>query len=265
MTILTTFALLLAAAPGAQETPDNPTKGKHMVWQDDFRKSGLPDSAKWNYEKGLVRNHEAQYYTENRLENAHVDHHMLTIEARKEVYENAEYTSAALESKLSWDHGYFEIKAKIPTGRGAWPAIWFLGNSIREKGPAYVGWPACGEIDLMENVGFDPEKVHFNIHVPKNSTAQGSVASSHIEVPKVWEGWHVYGLDYQPHRLDLYFDGKKVMSYLDDGSGEAQWPFDRPQFLILNLAIGGDWGGQKGIDPAAFPSKFQIAYVKVYQ
>lgn len=239
--------------------------GKHLVWKDEFKVNGLPDSNKWGYEYGFVRNNEAQRYTRSRLENARVTHGELIMEAKREDFEGGKYTSAALESVQAWDHGYFEVVAKIPTGRGTWPAIWFLGDAIRKKGSDYIGWPLCGEIDLMENVGFDPNLVHFNIHTQANSKVEGSVASNHIEVPGVWEGWHTYGLDYQAHKLEMYFDGKKVLTYLDDGKGDKGWPFGRPQFIILNLAIGGDWGGQKGIDDSIFPSKFEVKSVHVYQ
>jgi beta-glucanase (GH16 family) len=261
---LVAFALF-HTLPGVLTGDIDPKIGKNIVWQDEFQKDGLPDTTKWSYEKGLIRNHEAQFYTEGRLANARISNGELTIEARQEEYQGAKVTSAALESVKSWTHGYFEFKAKIPTGVGTWPAIWFLGDGIRKSGPEFIGWPKCGEIDLMENVGFDPEKMHFNIHVEKTGDAPGSTSSHHIEVPKVWEGYHIYGLDYQAHQIDFYFDGAKVMSYLDDGKGEASWPFDKPQFIILNLAIGGDWGGQHGVEPSIYPSKFQIDYVRVYQ
>jgi beta-glucanase (GH16 family) len=117
----------------------------------------------------------------------------------------------------------------------------------------------------MENVGFDPERVHFNVHTQGNSTAPGSVASHNMIVPKLWDNFHTYGLDWLPDRLDFYFDGKKVMTYLNDHKGVSAWPFDEPQFVILNLAIGGDWGGQKGVDDSIFPSKFLVDYVRVYK
>ena len=243
----------------------DPKIGKHLVWQDEFKGSGLPDPSKWQFEYGFVRNNEAQRYTNGRLSNAHVENGVLTIEARHEKFEGGEYTSADLASKVAWDHGYFEFVAKIPTGRGTWPAIWFLGDGIRKKGSDYIGWPLCGEIDLMENVGFDPDKIHFNIHTQSKSQAPGSESSSHVEVSNASSKWHIYGLDYQPHKLDLYFDGKKVLTYLDDGKGDGSWPFAKPQFIILNLAIGGDWGGQKGIDNSIFPVDFKVKSVKVYQ
>lgn len=249
---------------GGDQVQD-PKLGKTLVWKDEFAIDGSPDPLKWKYEVGLVRNHEAQYYTDDRQVNARVENGELVIEAHKENWQGSKYTSAALESTPSWDHGYFEFKAKIPTGKGTWPAIWFLGDSIRQKGDKYVGWPLCGEIDLMENVGFDPNKIHFNIHTQANNTTGGSVASTHLDVPNAFTDWHIYGLDYKPHELDLYFDGKKVMTYLDNSKGSGGWPFDKPQFILLNLAIGGNWGGQQGIDDSIFPAKFEIQYVRVYQ
>ena len=262
---MSTLVVLGALALLSGTRQIDPKAGKTLVWKDDFSLDGPPDPLRWQYEVGRVRNNEAQYYTANRLLNARIWNGELIIEAHREDYDGAKYTSAALESRPHWDHGYFEFKAKIPTGRGTWPAIWFLGQGIREKGDAFIGWPQCGEIDLMENVGFDPDKVHFNIHTTANNTADGSVASTHIEVQNPSAGWHVYGLDYQAHKLDMYFDGKKVLTYLDNGKGEAAWPFDKPQFIILNLAIGGDWGGQKGIDDSIFPAKLEFKYVRVYQ
>jgi len=243
----------------------DPKAGKHVVWKDEFKGSGLPDAGKWGYESGFVRNDEAQRYTQKRLENARVQNGELIIEARHENFEDGKYTSAALESTQAWNHGYFEVVAKIPTGKGTWPAIWFLGDGIRKKGAEYIGWPLCGEIDLMENVGYDSDKIHFNIHTQSNSKAPGSVASNHVDIPGASAGWHTYGLDYQAHKLEMYFDGKKVLSYLDDGKGAQGWPFDKPQYIILNLAIGGNWGGQQGIDNSIFPAKFEIKSVKVYQ
>ncbi len=243
----------------------DPTAGKQLVWSDDFSVDGPPNPAKWKYEVGMVRNHEAQYYTENRTENARVENGELVIEARKEDYKGAQYTSAALESVDSWNHGYIEVRAKVPTGKGTWPAIWMLGEARRKTGADFVPWPLVGEIDMMEQVGFDPNKIHFTIHTKADKKSTGDTTSKQVTVPNASDDWHTYGLDYQAHKLDLYFDGNKVMTYNDDGGGENTWPFDKPHFLILNLAVGGAWGGQKGIDDTIFPAKFEIKYVKVYQ
>ena len=230
---------------------------RKLVWAEEFNRGGPPDPAKWDYEVGLVRNREMQYYTRDRRENARVDDGHLTIEARKEDYEGAKVTSASLTSRQSWTYGRIEVRAKIPTGKGTWPAIWMLGTNIKQ-----VGWPACGEIDIMENVGFDPEKIHCTVHT-RNASGQHASKGQSIVTEKPWEGFHVYAMDWDAKRMVFTFDGKPVLTYENDGVNP--WPFDKPQYLILNLAIGGEWGGQKGVDDSIFPSKYLIDYVRVYQ
>jgi beta-glucanase (GH16 family) len=234
-----------------------------LVWSDEFNYSGLPNSKKWNYEVGFIRNRELQYYTKARKENARVENGTLVIESRKEKFKNpnynpdtnrrgrwsrsrefADYTSASLitRGKASWCYGRIEVRAKLPTGRGTWPAIWMLGTNIRE-----VGWPTCGEIDIMENVGFDPNKIHANSHTKKYNHARNTGKGSSIKVSKPYKEFHIYAIEWYPDR------------------GEAVWPYDKEQYLILNTAIGGAWGGQKGIDESIFPQKFYIDYVRIYQ
>jgi len=259
-----TTAVLLAMTMGAAQA-DDPKRGKRLIWHDEFAKDGAPDPGRWDYEVGKVRNQERQYYTRDRRQNARIENGELVIEARKEAYEGADVTSASLMSVPSWTYGYFEVRAKIPTGKGTWPAIWMLGDGIRQKGDAFVGWPLCGEIDIMENVGFDPDRVHFNIHTQTPGTAEGSTSSSNFTVAQLPNDFHVYGLDWNKDRMNFYFDGKKVMTYINDGKGKGAWPFDAPQYLILNLAIGGNWGGQQGVDDAIFPSRYLVDYVRVYR
>jgi beta-glucanase (GH16 family) len=245
-------ALVLATAP----------KWK-LVWHDEFNKAGRPDPKKWTYEVGYVRNGELQFYTKDRPENARVEGGNLVIEARNDSFEGHKVTSASLTTQglASWTYGRIEVKAKVPTGKGTWPAIWTLGTDITD-----VGWPACGEIDIMENVGFDRDRAHFNIHTPHLGHAPGSSSTFNTVVPNLPDGWHIYAMEWFPDRVDLLMDGKKMLSYLNDGKGdEGSWPFHKPQYLILNLAIGGAWGGQQGVDDAIFPSKYLIKYVRVYQ
>jgi len=234
-----------------------PAPERKLVWSEEFNRPGQPDPSKWDYEVGFVRNHEAQYYTRNRAENAHVDGGHLTIEARKETFEKATVTSASLTSRQSWTYGRIEVRAKIPTGRGTWPAIWMLGTNIKE-----VGWPACGEIDIMENVGFDPDKIHCTVHTRDAAGKHASKGNS-INADKPYDGFHVYAVDWTAKQMVFTYDGKVVLTYANDGTNP--WPFDKPQYLILNLAIGGEWGGQKGVDEAIFPSKYLVDYVRVYQ
>jgi beta-glucanase (GH16 family) len=251
-----------------------------LVWSDDFDKPGLPDSAKWNYEEGFVRNNEAQYYTRARSENARVENGMLVIEARKERLRNAaydpaaqgkgagrrsrefaDYTSASLTTrgKASWTYGRIEVRAKLPPGRGTWPAIWTLGTNNSK------GWPACGEIDIMEFVGFDPGIIHANIHTRKYNHLQKTGKGSQIAIPDACDTFHIYALEWDADHLDFFVDGRKYFTYANEGSGVEAWPYDQDQYLILNLAIGGAWGGAKGVDDACFPQRYYIDYVRVYQ
>jgi beta-glucanase (GH16 family) len=252
-----------------------------LVWSDEFDKPGLPDAAKWNYEVGFIRNNEAQYYTRARSENARVENGMLIIEARKEPFRNpgydpsaqgtslarrnrefADYTSASLTTrgKANWTYGRIEVRAKLPPGRGTWPAIWTLGTNSSQ-----VGWPACGEIDIMEFVGFDPGIIHANVHTKKYNHVMKNGKGSRISISDASEVFHNYVLEWDQNHLDFFVDDKKYFTYTNEGSGVDAWPYDKDQFLILNLAIGGAWGGAKGIDETCFPQRYYIDYVRVYQ
>ena len=251
-----------------------------LVWSDEFKKDGLPNAKKWAYEVGFIRNREAQYYTKARKDNARVEKGMLIIESRKEKFKNPEYkpdakrkswkqsqeyanyTSASLttQGKASWQYGRIEVRAKLPTGKGTWPAIWMLGTNIKK-----VGWPTCGEIDIMEYVGYNPDRIHANIHTKKYNHVKKTGKGSSIKVAKPYEKFHVYAIEWSAEKIDFYIDDKKYFTYENEKSGEAFWPFDKDHYLILNTAIGGSWGGQKGIDDAIFPQKFIIDYVRIYQ
>ena len=252
-----------------------------LVWSDEFDRPGLPDPAKWGYEEGFIRNNEAQCYTRERSENARVENGQLILEARKERYKNpgfdpeakgkgaarrtkeyADYTSASLRTlgKASWSHGRIEVRAKLPKGKGTWPAIWTLGTNNKE-----VGWPACGEIDIMEFVGFEPGVIHANIHTRKYNHAQKTNKGSQITIPDASEAFHVYAMEWDGLRMDFFVDDKKYFTYENEKSGVEAWPYDQDQYLILNLAIGGAWGGAQGIDDGIFPQRFCIDYVRVYQ
>ena len=249
-----------------------------LVWSDEFDKPGLPDPAKWDYETGFIRNNEQQYYTRQRKENARVEDGMLIIEARKEQWKNdtydpaasrgrrsrefADYTSASLNTlgKASWTYGRIEVRAKLPMGRGTWPAIWTLGTNRRE-----ARWPACGEIDIMEFVGFEPAVIHANIHTKKYNHALGTGKGDKINIADASEAFHVYAIEWEADRIDFFVDDQKYFTFRNEGTGDDVWPYDKDQYLILNLAIGGSWGGQKGIDDSIFPQRYAIDYVRVYQ
>ncbi|MGO8678907.1 MAG: family 16 glycosylhydrolase [Limisphaerales bacterium] len=267
--------LLLAAgsAPGANWK---------LVWSDEFDNPGLPDPAKWGYETGFVRNNEAQYYTLQREENARVQDGMLIIEARKEEFKNpdydpnaagqgkgagrrgresAHYTSASLTTrgKASWTSGRVEVRAKLPKGRGTWPAIWMLGTNRA------AGWPACGEIDIMEEVGYEPGIVQAHIHTGKYNHVKNTSKGDRITIADASDAFHVYAVQWNKDQMDFYVDDQKYFTYRNEGTGSDAWPFDKDQYLILNLAIGGAWGGAKGVDDSIFPQRFYIDYVRVYQ
>jgi beta-glucanase (GH16 family) len=255
--------------------------GWKLVWSDEFDKPGRPDPAKWSYETGFVRNNEAQYYTRDRSENARVESGSLVIEARKERFKNpdfdpaaqgkgrsrrsrefAEYTSASLTTRglTNWTFGRIEVRARLPAGRGTWPAIWTLGTN----GPQ-VGWPACGEIDIMEFVGHEPGVIHANIHTRKYNHVKNTGKGSKITIPDASTTSHIYAVEWDRTRLDFFVDKQKYFTYRNEGTGDDAWPFDRAQYLILNLAIGGAWGGAQGIDDAIFPQRYTIDYVRIYQ
>ncbi len=245
-----------------------------LAWSDEFDKDGKPDSAKWTYEEGYVRNDESQYYTKDRSENARVENGNLVIEARKDHValgkdapsrkgrDFADYTSASLTTrgKASWTCGKIEVRAKLPEARGTWPAIWMLGDNIDS-----VGWPACGEIDIMEFVGYEPGIVHANVHTRGFNHMRGNGRGEKLALPDASDRFHVYAVEWTPKALEFFVDGKKFLTCANDGSGVDSWPFDAPQYLILNLAIGGAWGGTKGIDDSRFPQQMLVDYVRIYQ
>lgn len=254
-----------------------------LVWSDEFDRPGPPDPSKWGYEEGFMRNRELQYYTRARQENARVADGALIIEARKERRRNrdyntdnkpvrragwrrtrkfADYTSASLitRGKASWRYGRIEVRARLPAGTGIWPAIWMLGDNIGD-----VGWPACGEIDVMEYVGFEPETIHANVHTKKYNHVQKTSKGAKIVIPKPYEDFHVYAIEWDASRIDVFVDQEKYFSYVNERTGADAWPFDKKQYLIINIAVGGDWGGRKGIDDSIFPQRMTVDYVRVYQ
>ena len=244
-----------------EKVPFSPSRWKR-VWADEFNRDGPPDPAVWNREEGYLRNHENQYYTRDRQENARVEKGTLVIEARSDNVTGHPITSASLttQGKRAFLYGRIAVRAKIPTGRGTWPAIWTLGQNSKE-----AGWPACGEIDIMENVGFSPEKIHANIHCTAYNHVRHNGRGSSLETYAPWSQFHVYAVEWYEDRLEFFFDDIRYFTFRKESSDPAVWPFSKPQYLILNLAIGGAWGGQKGIDETLFPHRFEIDYVRYYQ
>lgn len=237
--------------------------GWKLVWSDEFDKPGAPDTAKWSFEKGVVRNNEKQYYTANRRENSRIENGKLIIEARKEKFENAEYTAASLttQGRAEWKYGRIEVSAKLPAGRGSWPAIWMLPTDIGK-----VPWPRCGEIDIMEHVGFNPGVVHGTLHTEAYNHTKKTQRASQTKLPSFSEKFHTYAVEWSADTIVMQIDGKTFATYnKKPDDKEAEWPFDKPYYLILNFAVGGGWGGMKGIDDTVFPQRFEVNYVRVYQ
>lgn len=258
---MTRFSFLHAQA-------EAPAGGWKLVWADEFEKSGAPDPAKWVYEKGMLRNGEAQLYTENRPENVRVEDGVLVIEARKETLpvpgkkgKSAAYSSGSIHTrgKADWLYGRIEVRAKLPSGRGMWPAIWMMPSD------GSAGWPACGEIDIMEYVGYEPETLHATVHTSAYNHVKKTQKGSKLKTSKPEEAFHVYAIEWDAQSIRFYYDDTLYFTFNNEGKGPATWPFDKAFYLKLNSAVGGGWGGQKGIDDSIFPRKFLIDYVRVYQ
>lgn len=233
-----------------------------LLWEDNFDYEGTPNPTLWNVEVAGhgFGNNEAQYYT-NRTQNVNVQNGELIITGLKEDYVNRHYTSAKLttEGKKHLRYGRIEVMASLPKGAGTWPAIWFLGTDIDQ-----LGWPACGEIDLMEHVGHNPETIHFSLHSKTNYHHIGNQPTAVFKIPGILEGFHEYRMDWTEEEIAFYLDQKLMVTFKKkDYIHRAAWPFDKEYYLILNLALGGTWGGP--IDDTIFPTVMRFKYVKVYE
>lgn len=263
-----------ASAPYLPPLPPEPAPIVWLPdWADEFESPGLPDPAFWGYDVGGHGwgNGELQYYTRADARNARVEEGRLVIEAR--VNEGQlppgtfgfykDYTSARLVTRGLEAFGpgtRIEVAARLPKGRGLWPAVWLLPTEDR-----YGQWPGSGEIGLMEHVGFEPGLVHATVHTRAYNHLEGNQRGAAAEVTGLAEDFHVYALEWREERLDFYVDGARVFSYLDEGTGDSAWPFDKEFYLVLNLAVGGAWGGQQGVDPESFPARLEIDYVRSYK
>ena len=234
-----------------------------LVWNDEYETNGLPDSSKWNYDTGGHGwgNNELQYYTKTNLNNARVENGVLIIEAHKDSIDSNPFTSARMitKGKGDWKYGRVEVKAKLPKGRGTWPAIWMLASTNPLK------WPDDGEIDIMEHVGYNPGFIHFSIHTKKFNHISGSQKTDTLMLADAMRLFHVYAMHWNEQSMQWFVDGKQVFEVLNDGTGADAWPFNQPFHLLLNIAVGGNWGGQKGVDETGFPQQMQVDYVRVYQ
>lgn len=254
--LATFFALVITPFSSFSQT------GK-LIWQDEFDYNGLPDSTRWSYNVGGHGwgNNELQFYTKERKENARVENGMLIIEARREPWEGKEYTSARLVSKGKgdWLYGRIEVRARLPKGLGTWPAIWMLASTTPLK------WPDDGEIDIMEHVGYDQGRVHASVHTKKYHHSIGTQKTAQIMVPDCSELFHIYTAEWTPNAIKMSVDGKEYFTFANEKTDSLSWPFDKPFYLLLNVAVGGNWGGQKGVDTTIWPVRMEVDYVRVYE
>jgi len=237
-----------------------------LVWSDEFDTEGLPDTTKWSYAtRGNAwgwGNNEKQWYTVADADNAYIRDGILTITAIKEPTSGKDYSSARLTSKGKGDWKYckVEVKAKMPEGRGTWPAIWMMPTEN-----VYGNWPKSGEIDIMEHVGYNIDTVFSTVHTERFNHTKGTQVGQRIKLPTATTEFHVYSMEWNENEIRSFVDGKHYFTFKNNGEGFEAWPFDQPFHLILNLAIGGGLGGKKGIDDSLFPHQFYIDYVRVYQ
>ena len=244
---------------------------RKLVWADEFNSDGLPNSLKWSYDLGDScdkptgcgwGNNELQYYTEKKLKNARVEEGHLIIEAHREQIKNNQYSSARLVSKNKGDfkYGRIEIRAKLPAGFGTWPALWMLPtNNI------YGNWPHSGEIDIMEHVGYEKDTIYGTTHTMSYNGMNGTQKTGSIYLPDAEEAFHTYAIEWSPNSIHWFLDGSKYHTFDRIDNNPDKWPFDQNFHLILNLAVGGNWGGKHGVDLSIWPQKLLIDYVRVYE
>jgi beta-glucanase (GH16 family) len=258
LSIVTLLATACGGRPAA--TPVVPPTGWKLTWNDEFDGPSI-DSKNWTYDIGGHGwgNGEAQFYTARR-ENARIENGMLVIEARREKYEGSYYTSARLKTQglREFKYGRIEARMKVPAGKGLWPAFWMLGSSI-VRNP----WPGCGEIDIMEYIGREPDLILGTIHGPGYAGALG-LSKWNRQTYEIAADFHDYAVEWEPGTIRWYYDGVQYFTATRADIGEREWVFDEPFFIILNLATGGQFPGMIGLD-TKFPAQLLVDYVRVYE
>ena len=265
LTKLNLFVVLLLISCGSGDDSTVPIEiddeqlNDTLVWTDEFTDNGSPNSSKWTYDIGNNGwgNNEVQFYTD-RTQNAVARDGILSITARKENYNGSNYTSSRLKTqgKYFFTYGKVEVRAKLPASAGTWPAIWMLGANFPS-----VGWPACGEIDIMEQKGWDKTKVASTLH--NLSSSGDSRNTRETSLPDSSSEFHVYGMNWTREKIEFSVDGTIYYTYSPSNKTSENWPYNEPQFIILNVAMGGTLGGDIPSDFSE--SKMEIDYVRVYQ
>jgi beta-glucanase (GH16 family) len=254
------FSLAIVSALAISTFPKEEAKAAtnwNIVWQDEFDGSGI-NTSNWKFENGAGGwgNNELEYYT-NRSENARIENGNLLIEARKEAYGGMQYTSARMktEGTKEFKYGKIEARMKLPKGQGIWPAFWMLGSNINQG----VGWPGCGEIDIMENVN-NESNIHGTIHWDYNGHSEYGGTSGAIDVTQ----YHTYSIEWNESSIKWFVDGVQYKEANIANSINGTDEFHKPFFILLNLAVGGNWPGSPD-GTTQFPAKMYVDYVRVYQ
>jgi beta-glucanase (GH16 family) len=268
LAVLMIVSLTACENNSTTEQNSNTERTYQLVWADEFDIDGLPDSRKWNFDYGDGcpncgwGNDEKQFYEKDKLRNIRVVDGKLIIEAHKEKRDNSEYTSARIQTKGKgdWKYGKFEIRAKLPTGRGVWPAIWMLPTNWE-----YGNWPKSGEIDIMEYVGFVEDSIYGTIHTEAYNHSIGTHKGQPVFVDSIGDEFHVYAVEWTANFIKWFVDGQQYFEVKNQKETFKEFPFDKEFNLILNLAIGGTWGGREGIDDMTFPKQMIVDYARIYQ
>lgn len=246
--------------------PSRQTDGYKLVWSDEFDYRGLPDSSRWNYDtvNNAIGwgNNELQWYTSENINNAHVSDGTLKVTAIHEELEDRAFSSARLTTKHKgdWLYGKIEVRAKLPNARGIWPAIWMLPTDW-----VYGGWPQSGEIDILEYVGYEPDSIYASVHTGRYNHAINTQKTTPYHLRDTHLNFHVYSLEWDSLQCQVLVDDQKYFTFNNEITDSDAWPFDQSFHLILNVAVGGNWGGKFGIDTTAFPQTMEVDYVRVYQ
>jgi beta-glucanase (GH16 family) len=267
--IFSTLIVMIFGCAEQKENNQEKWENAKLVWSDEFEGESI-DTTKWVFERGAHGwgNNEWQDYKPLDHGNATVSDGKLhiTVKLEGEGQQVGDYTSARMNSTESFTYGRMEVRAKIPDyeGEGIWPAIWMLGENIDE-----IGWPNSGEIDIMEYVSYNPDSVVFSIHSVANNHRDGTqVSSDFVSLPTIEEEFHNYGILWEEEVLHFYIDevDNVVLSFeRPEQYNQDNWPFDKPFYFLMNIAVGGDWGGLEGVDDSIFPATMDIEYVRVWQ
>jgi len=235
-----------------------------LVWSDEFDYDGFPNASKWTFQTGASGwgNNELQNYMK-RLNNSRVENETLILEARKENIDGSTYTSARITTQYKADfmYGRFETRAILPGGTGIWPAIWMM-PTLSEYGP----WPNSGEIDIMEHVGYTQNFTHGTVHTEAFNHKIGTQKGSQVLVRGCEEEFHIYAIEWYPDQIRFFVDERNYFNFTkQEHYTWKEWPFNKPFHIIMNIAVGGDWGGAMGVDDSIFPQQMVVDYFRVYQ